>query len=173
MDELRWIARLLFWPRLSFQTLNSTLRRKPLLHAPYFSYGTIITLVTLNFGITALSVFFCFRLKLLPMRASSLWRLRRLALWLSLDLFLAAAVLALSVMADSSAKVRSVPAGGCYCGCALSKTSAGCGKMCELPKYASRPWAVTCVKPRASAPIETPDARPHLPHLPRNERASN
>ncbi|MGB7847137.1 MAG: hypothetical protein WBL63_16090 [Candidatus Acidiferrum sp.] len=55
----------------------------------------------------------------------------------------------------------------------MSRTSAGCGKMCELPKYASRWWAVTCAKPRASAPVETPDAGPHVPHPGRSERANN
>src|ERR1700739_600368 len=100
-------------------------------------------------------------------------RLRRIALWIVLDLLVAAGVLALSAWADTSAAIRKVPAGGCYCGCALAKTSAGCGKMCELPKYASRRWAVTCHKPRATAPVETPDARPPFPHPSRSEHASN
>jgi hypothetical protein len=45
--------------------------------------------------------------------------------------------------------------------------------MCELPKYASRWWAVTCAKPRASAHPESPEARPRLAHPARPERASN
>jgi hypothetical protein len=117
--------------------------------------------------------FFLFQPETPAMRASSLNRLHRLALWLALDLLLAAALLAFSVWADTSTRVRNVPTGGCYCGCNLSKTSAGCGKMCELPKYASRWWAVTCTKPHAKDPAETPNARPHLPHPSRSERASN
>jgi len=107
------------------------------------------------------------------MRASSLLRLRRIGLWLVLDLLFAAALLAFTAWADTSAKVHHVPIDGCYCGCAMSKTSGGCGKMCELPKYASRRWAVTCSKPHASVPVETPNAQPRLPHPSRTERASN
>jgi len=106
------------------------------------------------------------------MRASTLRRIRRIALWLALDLGLAAGIVGLSAFADSSSHVRSVSAGTCYCGCARSKTSAGCGKMCDLPKYASRWWAVTCTKPRVKTPTETPDAGPHMPHPSRSERAS-
>jgi hypothetical protein len=105
------------------------------------------------------------------MGGSTLKRLRRIAIWLALDLGLAAALLALSAYADSSGRVRKMSGGGCYCGCAQSRTSAGCVKMCELPKYASRWWAVTCAKPRAKAPAETPGAGPRLSHPPRNERA--
>ncbi|HXY01634.1 MAG TPA: hypothetical protein VEI54_11990 [Candidatus Limnocylindrales bacterium] len=107
------------------------------------------------------------------MRGTSLHRVRRIALWLALDLCLAAALLGLSAFADSSSKFRSVPAGGCYCGCAQSKTSAGCGKMCDLPKFASRWWAVNCAKPRTTRPSETPDAGPRLSRPSRSERASN
>jgi len=106
------------------------------------------------------------------MRASSLNRFHRLALWLALDLIVGSAFLAFSVWADTSAKVRTVSTGGCYCGCGASKTSAGCGKMCELPKYASRWWAVTCAKPRANAVVEAPSG-PRLPHPPHPERVSN
>ena len=107
------------------------------------------------------------------MKAPTLLRVRRLALWLVLELLLAIVLLAISAWADSSATMRRVPAGGCYCGCGPSKTSAGCSKMCDLPKYALRRWAVTCAKPHASAPAETPGAGPHLPHHTRAERASN
>jgi hypothetical protein len=132
-----------------------------------------MTRVTKIFGKYALSVFFGPCPRLLPMRASTLKSIRRIAIWVALDLGLALILLALSAFADTSDALRKVPAGGCYCGCAHSKTSAGCGKMCELPKYASRWWAVTCVKPHATRPTETPGAGPHLPHAPRNERASN
>lgn len=107
------------------------------------------------------------------MRVPFLQRIRSLALWLALDLLVAAALLAFSVMADSSAKLRTAPKTVCYCGCALSKTSAGCGKMCDLPKYATRRWAVTCAKPHEQSPTETPNAGPRLSHPAHSERASN
>jgi hypothetical protein len=100
-------------------------------------------------------------------------RLQRILLWLGLDLLVVAGVVGFSVWADSSPKVYQVPMQHCYCGCSASKTSAGCGKMCELPKYASRRWAVTCAKPRATTPTENPDAGPRFPRPGRSERASN
>jgi hypothetical protein len=107
------------------------------------------------------------------MSAPSLQRLRRIVLWLGLDLTLAAALLALTAMADSSSKVRQAELQGCYCDCAASKASAGCGKMCEIPKYALRRWAVTCAKPRVTTPAGNSDAGPRLPRPGRAERASN
>ena len=97
---------------------------------------------------------------------------RRAFLWLA---FFAAALLfsALILRADTPGRTRSVSAGGCYCNCAQSKTKLGCVKMCELPRYASRWWATTCAKPRASSPAENPGAGPRLPHPGRAERASN
>jgi len=107
------------------------------------------------------------------MSSPVLRRLRRVAIWVTLDLALFAGALALSTFADTSGQFRKPHAGGCYCSCAQSKTSAGCAKMCELPKYASKWWAVNCGKPRAQAPVENPGAGPHYPHAPRAERASN
>jgi len=107
------------------------------------------------------------------MNSSLLRRLRRLAIWVTLDLALFTGALAFSTFADTSSQIRKPNLGGCYCGCAQSKTSVGCAKMCELPKYASKWWAVSCAKPRAQAPAETPGAGPHYPHVPRAERASN
>jgi hypothetical protein len=108
-----------------------------------------------------------------PMKASTRKRLHRIAAWLFLDLLLAAALLAITAWADTSARVRQSHVGGCYCGCSQSKTAAGCAKMCELPKYASRWWAVTCKKPRGIVPMETPQAGPRTSHPDRPERASN
>jgi len=106
------------------------------------------------------------------MRYICLGRLRRLLLWFSMECAVVSAVLVFSVYADNSSRLRPVPPGGCYCGCAQSKTSAGCNKMCELPKYASRWWATSCVKPRTSRPAENPGAGPHPPHNVKSERAS-
>jgi len=107
------------------------------------------------------------------MSSFSFKRLRRLATWVLLELILVAAVMAFSVWADNSGRVKQIKPGGCYCGCAMSKTSGGCSKMCELPKYASRWWAVTCAKPRTNPPAEGPGAGPRLPRPARAERAAN
>ncbi|HXJ13278.1 MAG TPA: hypothetical protein VNH19_13480 [Candidatus Limnocylindrales bacterium] len=107
------------------------------------------------------------------MTSPGLRRLRRLALWVLLDLALFAGALALSTSADTRGQLGKTNSGGCYCACPHSKTSAGCVKMCELPKYASRSWAVSCAKPRVKPPVETPGAGPHYAHKPRAERASN
>jgi hypothetical protein len=100
-------------------------------------------------------------------------RLLRFAAWSVLEFLFLIAIAAFSVWADTSSSVRKVSTGGCYCGCAQSKTSAGCGKMCELPKYASRWWAVSCAKPRSKSTTTNPGAGPHFPHPPKAERAAN
>jgi len=107
------------------------------------------------------------------MRALSLLRLRRFVLRLVLDLLVAGGLLAVAAWADTSTRPTPPAMSGCYCHCAMAKTSAGCGKMCDLRKFATRRWAVTCAKPHASLPIESPNAQPHLPHPPHAERASN
>ena len=107
------------------------------------------------------------------MKSPLLHRLRRLAIWAALDLALFAGALALSTSADTRRQFGKTSVAGCYCSCAHSKTSVGCAKMCELPKYASRWWAVSCSKPRVQPSAETPGAGPHYPHKPRAERASN
>lgn len=124
--------------------------------------------VTLPYGFFLISPGNCPR-----MTSPILRRLRRLAIWATLDLVLFAGAIVLSTFADTSGAFHKSTASGCYCNCAQSKTAAGCAKMCELPKYASRWWAVSCAKPRAQAPVENPGAGPHYPHAPRAERASN
>lgn len=109
----------------------------------------------------------------LVMVPPTIHRILRFAGWLLLEFSVLVLAVTVSVWADTSSNVRKVSAGGCYCGCAQSKTAAGCGKMCELPKYASRWWAVTCAKPRTKTPVETPGAGPHFAHPPKAERASN
>ena len=74
---------------------------------------------------------------------------------------------------DTTGLPRSAPPAGCYCHCAVSAARNACTKMCELPRYASRWWATTCAKPRASSPAENHDAGPRLAHPGRAERASN
>ena len=109
------------------------------------------------------------------MKTSLLHRARRIAIWLALELTVVAVVLAFSVWADSPARLPQPKVTRCYCGCAESKASGGCSKMCELPKYASRWWAINCAKPRTPTrtPGEDPGAGPRLPHPAKAERASN
>ena len=107
------------------------------------------------------------------MTSPLLRRLRRLAIWATLDLALFAGALAFSTSADTRGQLGKTRMEGCYCGCAQAKTAAGCAKMCEMPKYASRLGAVSCAKPRVQPPAETPGAGPHYPRKPRAERASN
>jgi len=135
--------------------------------------STLITRVMPLFESNDLSVFFCFRLKLRSMKPSFTRRLSRLALWLFVEFLVLIAALSVSVLADTSGRLRQITPAGCYCGCAQSKTSAGCAKMCELPKYASRWWAVTCAKPHITTPTEKSGAGPRLPHPGRAERAAN
>jgi hypothetical protein len=76
-----------------------------------------------------------------------------------------------SLFADTPGRLRNVPSGGCYCCCSESRTRGGCVKMCELPKYASRWWAITCAKPRLQHPAEDSNAGPHLHHPDHAEHA--
>jgi len=103
-----------------------------------------------------------------PLRPS----LRRAFVWF---VFFTALIFASAIIlrADTPGATRSVSPGGCYCNCSHSKTKLGCAKMCESPRYASRWWATTCAKPRASSPLNNHGAGPRLPHPGRTERASN
>jgi len=67
-----------------------------------------------------------------------------------------------SLLADTSTRLRSSPPGSCYCCCGESRVAAGCVKICELPKYASRWWASTCAKPHVHRPAQDSNAGPHL-----------
>ncbi len=93
-----------------------------------------------------------------------LWRL-----CLSGILFLAGS---LTLLADTPALLRSVPASGCYCQCAESHLRGGCVKMCESKRYASRWRATKCAKPHMHTPADNPNAGPRFPHPARAEHAS-
>ncbi|HXL21527.1 MAG TPA: hypothetical protein VOA78_03600 [Candidatus Dormibacteraeota bacterium] len=86
----------------------------------------------------------------------------------ALLLMLAAAA---SLFADTPGRLRSVSSSGCYCCCSESHARGGCVKMCELPKYASRWWAITCAKPRLLRPAEDSNAGPRLHHPDHAEHA--
>jgi hypothetical protein len=87
-------------------------------------------------------------------------------------LFLAS-MAAAGLLADSTSRLRSVPAGSCYCGCTESGAKGGCVKMCELPRYASRWWATTCAKPHIRRPANDSNAGPHLRRPDRATYAQN
>jgi hypothetical protein len=107
------------------------------------------------------------------MKRSCTQRLSRLALWLFVEFVILVVAVTFSVLADTSGRVKQITPAGCYCGCAQSKTSAGCAKMCELPRYASRWWAVTCTKPHMNIPAEKSGAGPRVRRPERAERAAN
>ena len=97
----------------------------------------------------------------MPRPHRSLTRLRSTLVRAIASALLASAV-PISLLADTSSRLRTVPAGTCYCCCGDSHATAGCVKMCELPKYASRWWATTCVKPRVHRPANDSNAGPHI-----------
>src|SRR6266566_1773878 len=76
-----------------------------------------------------------------------------------------------TLLADTPALLRSVPAGGCYCHCAESRLRGGCVKMCDSKRYVSRWWATTCAKPHMRTPTDNSHAGPRFPHPGRAEHA--
>ena len=76
-----------------------------------------------------------------------------------------------TLLADTPALLRSVPAGGCYCHCAESRLRGGCVKMCDSKRYVSRWWATTCAKPHMQTPTDNSHAGPRFPHPGRAEHA--
>jgi len=101
-------------------------------------------------------------------------RLRRLAIGLILDLARVrrrAGSFHISRYPRPTGKTRIA---GCYCGCAQSKTSAGCTKMCgnaEERFPLGKP--VRCAKPRVQPPPKLRERAPTIRGKPRAERASN
>lgn len=60
----------------------------------------------------------------------------------------------------------------CYCGCDMKAGTPMCTRMCELPKYANRPWATTCQPKKATIP--PPAAAPQSgSHSRRNNRVQS
>jgi hypothetical protein len=83
-----------------------------------------------------------------------------------------ALVAAMSSVADTPGMLRRAGSARCPCVCGESRAHAGCTKMCETGRRASRRAAVTCIKPRIKIPAETPGAGPRFPRPGRAERAS-
>jgi len=79
---------------------------------------------------------------------------------------------AMNLFANTARPLRRASPPACYCGCSQSHARAGCVKMCEIRKRATRWGASTCVKPRFKPPAENPGAGPRFPRSDRAERAS-
>jgi len=75
--------------------------------------------------------------------------------------------------ADTPRELRTPEAATCYCHCSGSRAHRACVKICEIPKYASRPWAANCAKPRLRLPLEKRNAGPRFEHPGRSERAAD
>jgi len=79
---------------------------------------------------------------------------------------------AMSLFANTPGLLRRASPPACYCRCSQSHARAGCVKMCETRKRATRWGASTCAKPRIKPPAENPGAGPRFPRSDRAERAS-
>ncbi|SRR5579885_3568392 len=101
-----------------------------------------------------------------PSSLSAIGKVRKIVALLAMALACGAGLLA-----DTPSRIRYVDTGECYCRCAEGHTRVGCAKICELPKYAKRWWATTCVKPRYKRPAEDSNAGPHLHHPDRAQHA--
>jgi len=85
----------------------------------------------------------------------------------------AALLFAATAFADTPGSLRGgAYATACACQCNEGSTHAGCSKVCDSPRRATRWGATTCAKPRLRKPVDNNGAGPRLPHPPRAERAS-
>jgi hypothetical protein len=96
--------------------------------------------------------------------------LRRGLIFVLLDILVALVAWSWPVLADTSARLEGTSA-VCYCDCAESHARAGCAKMCELKKYASRWWATSCARPHQLPSANKSGAGPHLQHPDHAEHA--
>ena len=92
-------------------------------------------------------------------------------LWRLLLLGSALLAMCLPLFADTPGRLKFTQTEVCYCHCSRAKGLAGCVKMCELPKYASRWWATSCAKSRKHYSGDNPGAGPRLRHKDRAEHA--
>src|ERR1700760_807181 len=60
----------------------------------------------------------------------------------------------------------------CYCHCGMSKSRGRWGRMCEMPKYASRWWATSCAVPKGKIAKDGAKAGPRFARPGRAERAA-
>jgi len=73
-------------------------------------------------------------------------------------------VSAAALASQSSRLVPETSALLCYCHCAYETGKTHCTKMCELPQFENRWWAITCHKKNSTAsesssPATTPGSR--------------
>ncbi|HEV1992810.1 MAG TPA: hypothetical protein VGR03_00600 [Candidatus Acidoferrum sp.] len=96
------------------------------------------------------------------------WRRPIFRLYLLGIIFLACS---LTLLADTPALLRSIPAGGCYCHCAESHLRGGCVKLCDSKRYAARWRGTKCAKPHMQTPADNSNAGPRFPRPGRAEHA--
>jgi hypothetical protein len=77
----------------------------------------------------------------------------------------------LTLLADTPALLRSLPAAECYCHCAESHLRGGCVKICDSKRYVPRWRATKCAKPHLQRPAANSNAGPRFPHPGRAEHA--
>jgi hypothetical protein len=62
-----------------------------------------------------------------------------------------------AALANQSSALRSDPAAPlCYCHCAYESGAKHCTKMCELPQFQNRWWAISCHKRNSTASDSAP-----------------
>jgi hypothetical protein len=62
------------------------------------------------------------------------------------------AAVSAAALANQTPSLRSVPETPlCYCHCAYETGMKHCTKMCELPQYENRWWAISCQKKNSTA----------------------
>jgi hypothetical protein len=66
------------------------------------------------------------------------------------------ATISAAALANQPPMLQSVPAMPlCYCHCASETGVKHCTKMCELPQYQDRSWAISCHKKNSTATEST------------------
>lgn len=72
---------------------------------------------------------------------------------------------------DVPARLKAIPAAGCYCHCHEASARRGCTKMCDAKKSAVQWLATTCMKPRFQSPADKSGTGPRLRHPDHAEHA--
>jgi hypothetical protein len=86
-------------------------------------------------------------------------------------LTLAVTVAGAAAYADLPARLRNVPAAGCYCHCHEALARRGCTKMCDTKRRSVQWLATTCMKPRFQAPADKSGTGPRFRHPDHAEHA--
>jgi len=123
------------------------------------------------FELWELSVFFQTLHRITPMRGHVAKIMSRRIFWRTCLFGAAFLACSLTLLADTPALLRKVPAGGCFCRCEESHRRGGCVKLCDSKRFASRWWAIKCAKPHMHTPANNSNAGPRFPHPGRAEHA--